>query len=250
MASVLVCPFCRTREPEVAADGSSAFLGEGDEEAYECPCGAVAFRSPNLQRGVRQEEARALETVRACVGAGPSVPIEMKWNATVETGTPARLLWVQKGGSGAPAPAPAAARAPEGPRAAAEALPGPTKVLCIDDDRFVLDWLAMTLKTHGFVPLTALDGPTGIALAQAEVPQLIVVDIMMPGMDGFEVCRRLKDETRTHAIPLIILTARTDPKLNIQAFRCGADLALTKPIQPDKLMGTLRAALALKQDRR
>jgi DNA-binding response OmpR family regulator len=173
----------------------------------------------------------------------------MKWNTTVETGTPARLLWVQKGGSAAPAPAAAPARAPEAPRTTAEAPPGTTKILCIDDDRFVLDWLAMTLKTHGFVPLTALDGPTGIALAQAEVPRLIVVDIMMPEMDGFEVCRRLKDDMRTHAIPLIILTARTDPKLNIQAFRSGADLALTKPIQPDKLMATLRAALALKQDR-
>ncbi len=90
MAGVLVCPFCRMREREVAGDGTSAFLGEGDEEAYECPCGAVAFRSANLQRGIRQEEARALETVRACVGAGPNVPIEMKWNTTVETGTPAR----------------------------------------------------------------------------------------------------------------------------------------------------------------
>ncbi len=71
----------------------------------------------------------------------------------------------------------------------------------------------------------------------------------MPEMDGFEVCRRLKGDPRTQAILLIILTARSDPKLNIQAFRVGADLALTKPIQPEKLIATLQAALALKQAR-
>ncbi len=245
MASVLACPFCRTRELEVAEDGVSAFLGEGtDEEAYECPCGAMAFRSATLQRGVRQQQSQALELVRGCVGAGPSVLTEMKWNATVETNTPTRLLWVRKIGSAAPTPALAAA-----PRGAAEAHPPPAKVLCIDDDRVILDLLRATLTKHGFVPLTAADGSAGIAMAQAEHPRLILVDIMMPEMDGFEVCRRLKADPRTHGIPLIILTARTDPKLNIEAFRVGADLALTKPFQPEKLIATLQAALALKQAR-
>lgn len=245
MESMLVCPFCRTHEREVAADGTLAFLGAGDEEVYECPCGAVAFRSANLQRGVRQERPETLEQVRACVGAGPSVLTEMKWNATVETPTPTRLLWVRKAGSAAAAPAPSAAAS----RGAAETPPPPAKVLCIDDDHLILNLLSATLTTHGFVPLTAPDGPTGIAMAQAERPRLILVDIMMPEMDGFEVCRRLKADVRTHDIPLIILTARTDPKLNIQAFRVGADLALTKPIAPEKLIGTLRAALALRHVR-
>ena len=243
MASVLVCPFCRMREREVAGDGTSAFLGEGDEEAYECACGAVAFRSPDLQRGVRQEHVEALEQVRACVGAGTSVPIEMKWNTTLGSETPTRLLWVWKGGPTAPA------SAPERPRGTVEVPPGPAKVLCIDDDRLILELLATTLTSYGFVPLTAADGPTGIALAQAERPRLILVDIMMPEMDGFEVCRRLKADLRTNTIPLIILTASTDPKLNIRAFRAGADLALTKTFQPEKLIATLQAALALKQGR-
>ena len=244
MASMLVCPFCRTRERELPEDGTSTFLGEGDEKAYECPCGAVAFRSAHLQGAVRQKRPEALELVRACVGAGPSVLTEMKWNATVETATPTRLLWVRKVGSAAPVPAPAAA-----PRGAAEAPPPPAKVLCIDDDRLILDLLATTLTAHGFEPLTAADGPTGIALAQAERPRLILVDIMMPEMDGFEVCRRLKADLRTHTIPLIILTASADPKLHIQAFRAGADLALTKPFQPERLIATLRAALAMKLGR-
>jgi DNA-binding response OmpR family regulator len=123
------------------------------------------------------------------------------------------------------------------------------KVLCIDDDRFIRQLLTDTLAAHGFVPLTAPDGPTGLAVAAAELPQLIIVDIMMPGMDGFEVCRCLRADARTAAIPLVILTARADPKLNVQAFKAGADLALTKPVEPDKLMATLRAALSLKKGR-
>ena len=243
MASVLVCPFCRAREYEVAEDGTLAFLGEGDEEANECPCGAVAFRSADLQRAVRLEHVEAMEHVRACVGAGASVPIEMKWNVTLEAQPPTRLLWVRKERSAAPAPAQGRPPTTEGPPVA------PAKVLCIDDDRFILDLLAATLTEHCFVPLTAADGPTGIAMAQVEHPRLILVDIVMPAMDGFEVCRRLKADPRTQGIPLIILTARTDLKLNIKAFRVGADLALTKPVQPEKLMATLQTALALKQAR-
>jgi DNA-binding response OmpR family regulator len=136
------------------------------------------------------------------------------------------------------------------PPAPAQGLPAQgLKVLCIDDDRFIRQFLTDTLRAHGFVPLTAPDGPSGIAAATAEHPQLILVDIMMPGMDGFEVCRCLRADPRTAAIPLVILTARADPKLNIQAFKAGADLALTKPVEPDKLMATLRAALSLKKGR-
>ena len=123
------------------------------------------------------------------------------------------------------------------------------KILCIDDDPLTLQLLTDALKAHGFVPLTAPDGPAGIALAAAERPRLILVDILMPEMDGFEVCRRLKADPRTQGIPLIILTALADAKLNTKAFQAGADLALTKPFDPDKLISTLRAALAMKQRR-
>ena len=123
------------------------------------------------------------------------------------------------------------------------------KILCIDDDSFIIQVLTSALKDHGFVPLSAPDGPTGIALAMAERPTLILLDIVMPGIDGFEVCRRLKAGARTQAIPVIILTSQADPKLNIKAFQAGADLALTKPVEPGKLIATLRAALALKHGR-
>src|SRR3990172_110536 len=122
----------------------------------------------------------------------------------------------------------------------------PQKVLCIDDDPFIVQVLTSILQDNGFVPLSAPDGPTGIALAVAERPALILLDVVMPGIDGFEVCRRLKADAQTQAIPVIILTAQADPKLNLKAFQVGADLALTKPVEPGKLIATLRAALALK----
>jgi DNA-binding response OmpR family regulator len=123
------------------------------------------------------------------------------------------------------------------------------KVLCIEDDPVFVILLTRTLKAGGFVPLTAPDGPTGLTLAAAERPRLILLDIMMPEMDGFEVCRRLKADPRTAAIPVIILTGLADAKLNIQAFRVGAALALIKPFKPEQLIATLRAALAMKQGR-
>ncbi len=124
------------------------------------------------------------------------------------------------------------------------------KVLCIDDDPLIRQLLTLTLQKSGFAPLMAPDGPTGLALAAAERPRLILVDIMMPGMDGYEVCRLLKADPRTADIPLIILTAYPEPKLTTKAFQAGAALALTKPFEPEKLIATLRAALALKDRRR
>ena len=123
------------------------------------------------------------------------------------------------------------------------------KVLCIDDGPLICQPLTSTLEKSGFAPLTAPDGPTGLVRAAAERPRLILVDIMLPGMDGFEVCRRLRADPRRAAIPPIILTALADPTLNSRAFQAGADLALTKPFQPDKLIATLRTALALKERR-
>ncbi len=123
-------------------------------------------------------------------------------------------------------------------------------VLCIDDDPLIRQLLTLTLQGKGFVPLTAPNGLTGLTMAAAEQPRLILVDIMMPGMDGYEVCRRLKADPRTAHIPLIVLTAQADAKLNVKAFQAGADLALTKPFQADQLIAILRAALALKERRK
>jgi CheY-like chemotaxis protein len=125
--------------------------------------------------------------------------------------------------------------------------PGPpqVKILCVDDDPLILQLNGDILRFHGYTVLTAPDGATALELAARERPALILLDIMMPEMDGFMVCRRLKADPALKAIPVIVLTAMTDPKLNIRAFDAGAELALRKPAEPAVVLRTIEAALAL-----
>ena len=111
---------------------------------------------------------------------------------------------------------------------------GRPKILCIDDDKLLLSLVKHTLEGAEFDAITAADGPSGIELARKERPSLILLDVMMPEMDGFEVC---------------IVTAMVDPKLNIKGFQAGATLAIQKPYDPKKLIATIKTALALKAKR-
>ena len=132
-------------------------------------------------------------------------------------------------------------------RAEALGLPSPpqVKILCVDDDPLILQLNGDILRFHGYTVLTALNGPTALELAARERPALILLDIMMPKVDGFMVCRQLKADPALKAIPVIVLTAMTDPKLNIRAFDAGAELALRKPAEPAVVLRTIEAALAL-----
>jgi DNA-binding response OmpR family regulator len=120
------------------------------------------------------------------------------------------------------------------------------KILCIDDDQLLLSLLANLLKDNDFQALTAQDGPSGIEIAKRERPALILLDVMMPGMDGFEVCRRMRTDSALKDTPIIIVTAMTDPKLNVKGFQAGATLATKKPYETAKLINTIRTALAIK----
>lgn len=124
------------------------------------------------------------------------------------------------------------------------------KVLVVDDDPLVTRMYRDLLEHNLFMVLTAPDGPTGLEVAARERPSLILLDIMMPGIDGFEVCRRLKADPELKRIPIIILTAMADPKLNVQAFKAGAELALRKPAEPATILRTIQAALALAASRK
>jgi CheY-like chemotaxis protein len=123
--------------------------------------------------------------------------------------------------------------------------PPEVKILCVDDDPLILQLNGDTLRFHGYKVLTALDGPSALEIAARERPALVLLDIMMPGMDGFEVCRRLKADPVLRSIPIILLTAMTDTKLNVRAFDAGAELALRKPAEPAMVLRTVEAALAL-----
>ena len=123
------------------------------------------------------------------------------------------------------------------------------KILAIDDNRDNLTTLKAIL--HDAYPeagvLTALDGPKGIELALAEDPDVILLDIVMPGMDGFEACRRLKQHDAVKHIPVVFLTAlKSDRKSRIQALEAGAEAFLSKPIDDVELIAQIRAMTRIK----
>lgn len=123
------------------------------------------------------------------------------------------------------------------------------KILCVDDDRLLLALFSDALEAYAYQPLTAIDGPSGIELAKKERPDLIILDVMMPKMSGFEVCRKMRADPDLKDTPIIILTAMHDPNLNIKGFEAGANLAMRKPFGPKELINTIKTALALKPKR-
>jgi DNA-binding response OmpR family regulator len=120
------------------------------------------------------------------------------------------------------------------------------KVLCIDDDRLLLGLVKDAIETHGFEALTATDGPSGLALAKAQQPDIILVDVMMPKMSGFEVCQHLRADPKLRGTPIIIVTAMADPELKTKGLEAGANLAIPKPFNPTQIIVLIKKALELK----
>jgi CheY-like chemotaxis protein len=123
--------------------------------------------------------------------------------------------------------------------------PREIKILCVDDDPLALQMIGDILRFHGYTVVTAPDGETALDAAARERPNLIVLDVMMPGIDGFEVCRLLKADPATQAVPVIFLTAMSDPALNAKAFEAGAVLAMQKTVDTTTVLRTIGAALTL-----
>jgi CheY-like chemotaxis protein len=116
------------------------------------------------------------------------------------------------------------------------------RVLMIDDSNAERDLYALMLEGYMTV-LTATRGTEGLQRASAEHPDVIVLDVMMPGMDGWEVCRRLKSDPGTAAIPVIMLTAQDEPTLTAQASQHGAAALLIKPCPVEKLTAAIASAI-------
>ncbi len=131
-------------------------------------------------------------------------------------------------------------------------LPSPpeVRILCVDDDPLIRQMFGDILRFRGYVVQEAPDGDSALQVAAREHPDLILLDIMMPGIDGFEVCRRMKADPDLRTIPIIILTAMNDPTLNTRAFQVGAELALRKPADTAVVLRTIEAALGLAGIRR
>ncbi len=131
------------------------------------------------------------------------------------------------------------------PATASDAGPHTVRILCIDDDPLFLEQISDILQDAGHRALTARDADAGLSRAAHEHPDLILLDIVMPGMDGIEVCRRLKQDPRSAAIPVVLLTRLNHPELNPKAIDAGALLALQKTSSPDAVLRLIDKALAL-----
>ena len=117
------------------------------------------------------------------------------------------------------------------------------KILVVDDEPHIVEAIIYNLTQAGFRTLTAHDGARALELARREMPDLITLDVMLPDLDGWEVCRLLRQDSRTRRIPLIMLSVKQDETDKIVGLELGADDYLTKPFSPKELVARVKAVL-------
>jgi len=117
------------------------------------------------------------------------------------------------------------------------------QILIVEDDEDILQLLSYNLEGAGFETETAQNGPDGLKKAKSKRYDLIILDLMLPGMDGFDVCRELKRAQETSEIPIIMLTARSEEVDRIVGLELGADDYVVKPFSPRELILRVRAVL-------
>ena len=117
------------------------------------------------------------------------------------------------------------------------------KILVAEDEVDVLNLVAINLKSAGFNVLKAEDGPTALEIARTAFPALIVLDLMLPGMSGIDVCKVLKSESATKLIPIIMLTAKAEEVDRIVGLELGADDYITKPFSPRELVLRVKSVI-------
>lgn len=120
---------------------------------------------------------------------------------------------------------------------------GKSKILIIEDDRDIAEMLEYNLREEGYKTFSAFNGEQGVAMARKERPDLIILDIMLPIIDGFEVCRILKNDDTVAHIPIIILSAKSQETDKVVGLELGADDYVTKPFSPRELIARTRAIL-------
>lgn len=113
------------------------------------------------------------------------------------------------------------------------------RVLLVDDEEIILKTIGMRLEAAGYEVLVAMDGKEGLEKARLTHPDLVILDLMLPNLDGYHVCKLLKGDTRYQKIPIILLTARVAEKDEKLGYESGADAYLRKPFQTQELLGTI-----------
>ncbi len=120
-------------------------------------------------------------------------------------------------------------------------------ILVVEDEKDIVDLLVYHLKQAGFSTSTAFDGPSGLEKAKKERPGLVILDLMLPGMDGKDVCRALKSNPLTQSVPVLMLTAKSEEMDRVIGFELGADDYVTKPFSPRELVLRVKAILRRKE---
>ncbi len=115
-----------------------------------------------------------------------------------------------------------------------------TRILVVDDELSIIKFLRVNLEAKGYKVLAAMDGAEALQTFEMELPDLVILDIMMPKMDGFEVCRRLREWSQ---VPIIMLSARGDENDKVKCLDLGADDYITKPFGASELIARVRAVL-------
>jgi two-component system alkaline phosphatase synthesis response regulator PhoP len=117
------------------------------------------------------------------------------------------------------------------------------KVLIVDDELDILEFLSYNLKKEGYQVFTSASGDEAITIAKKELPHLVLLDVMMPGLDGIEVCRELRTSPGMDDVIIAFLTARSEDYSHIAGFDAGADDYINKPIKPRVLISRIKALL-------
>ncbi len=120
---------------------------------------------------------------------------------------------------------------------------GKPKILIVDDEPDVVSMVKRTLSLEGFEVVEAFDGVSALDLAAQERPDVVLLDIMMPLMSGYEVCEQLKSNPETRDIPVLCLTSAHTPEARAHGFKAGADEVVTKPFLPAELVAQIRRRL-------
>lgn len=118
------------------------------------------------------------------------------------------------------------------------------RILLVDDEPSIIKMVGKRLEVEGFTVLLAMDGQEALAKAQAESPDLIILDLMLPKLNGYEVCSRLKQDPASRRIPVVLFTAKAYEKDEQLGMSCGADAYIRKPFQAQELMERIRTLLA------
>lgn len=134
------------------------------------------------------------------------------------------------------------------PSRSASAKPTAYKILVVDDDPDIVELLEFNLKKEGYLTASAGDGRRALAVAQDFVPDIILLDVMMPHLDGIATCRLMREQPRLKDAYIMVLTARSEEFSEVAAFEAGADDFIAKPIKPRALLSRLAAVVRRDQE--